>query len=146
VPEAERLSKRAARARAERAARALARDPRTRLVYVFGSAAGGGDGDAGDVDLAIWSEPPLPAEALLRLRAELVLEVGGPLDLVSLHDAPIVLAHEVVENGRCIFARRADDETDFVVRTRSRWLDWKPYREEQWRLAGERLRERGVGP
>ena len=55
-------------------------------------------------------------------------------------------AHEVVEAGVRLFARDPDVETEFVTRTRARWWDFKPYREAQWRLAGERLAERLRGP
>ena len=79
---------------------------------------------------------------MVRLRAELRLATATPIDLVSLDDAPIVLAHEIVENGRCLFSRDPAMETDVVTRTRARYWDFEPYRREQWRLAGLRLQER----
>ena len=39
----------------------------------------------------------------------------------------------------------ADMETEFVTRARARYWDFRPYRDEQWRLAGERLAERQLG-
>ena len=139
------ISASTARERARRAAEILSRDPRVRLVYLYGSAVHSAEEPVGDVDLAILMNPAMDAEDLFRLRADLVLAVGASIDLVSLDRAPIVLAHEVVDSGSCLFTRCPEDETDFVVRTRSRWLDFQPFREEQWRLAGERLRER-LGP
>ncbi len=53
--------------------------------------------------------------------------------------------HEVVESGRCVYARHADGETEFVTRARARYWDFKPFLEEQWRLTGERLEERRRG-
>jgi predicted nucleotidyltransferase len=44
----------AARERAERASRALAADPRVRLVFLFGSAADPDRRSVGDVDLAVF--------------------------------------------------------------------------------------------
>jgi hypothetical protein len=70
----------------------------------------------------------------------------GPLDLVSLNEAPIVLAREVAETGVCLYARTPDVEAEFVTRARARYWDFSHYREEQWRLAGERAAERGRGP
>lgn len=55
------------------------------------------------------------------------------------------LAHEIIEGGRCLFARSPDDETELVTRTRMRWWDWLPVREQQWRASGERLEAR-LGP
>src|SRR3989449_10749658 len=51
-------------------------------------------------------------------------------------------SHEIVESGTCLYARTADAETEFVTRARARYWDFRPYRDEQWRLAGERLAER----
>jgi len=134
-----------ARRRAEESARLLARDPRVLLVYLFGSAAQPGRGRARDLDLAVMSEPRFTVEELLKRRAELVSATGASIDLVSLNDASIVLAHEVVESGRCLYAQRPEIETDFVTRARARYWDFKPFREEQWRLAGARLEERRSG-
>lgn len=134
-----------ARERATRAAELLARDPRVRLVYLFGSAAQAGRPTVRDLDLAILADPPLSLDELMRRQADLVAATGGPLDLVSLNDAPLALAHEVVEAGVCLHASDPDIETAFVTRTRALWWDFTPYREEQWRLVGERVEARRRG-
>jgi predicted nucleotidyltransferase len=136
----------AARRAGERAAELLARDPRVQLVYLFGSANDPSRATVRDVDVAALFTSAVALEELMRLRAELVLATGAPIDLVSLNDAPVALAHEVVEGGRCLHAKDPDVETSFVVRTRARYWDFKPFRETQWRLAGERLEERRRGP
>lgn len=136
-----------AREAARRVADRLASDSRVRLVYLFGSAADEKRPRVRDVDLAVLTEPALLLDELLRLRADVVAAAGGlPLDLVSLNDASIVLAHEIADTGRCLYARSPDVETEFVVQARSRYWDFKPFLEEQWRLAGERLEERRRGP
>lgn len=134
-----------AREAAAAAARKLSADPRVELVYLFGSAVDPEQTVVRDVDLGVLTRPPLAANDLLRLRADVVTAVGVPIDLVSLNRAPVVLAHEVVEHGRCLFARTPELETEFVVRTRARYWDFKPFLETQWRYAGERLRERRRG-
>lgn len=136
----------AAREIAQRAARRLAEDPRVQLVYLFGSAAQAGRERVGDVDLAVLADPPIGFEELLRLRADLAADAGCPVDLVSLGGAPIVLAYEVAETGLRLYARNEDVETHFVTRARARYWDFRPYREEQWRLAGERAAARRRGP
>lgn len=142
---AKRLSAAEARQVAEHAARLLAQDPTVTLVYLFGSAAGTPGAPVRDVDLAVLTDPPLSLDDLVRQRADLVTATGAPIDLVSLGDAPIVLCHEVVEGGLCLYAKTPEIETEFVTRTRARYWDFRPYREEQWRLAGERLEERRLG-
>jgi predicted nucleotidyltransferase len=131
--------------RAARAAELLAGDPRIRLVYLFGSAARPGPVAPRDLDLAVLAQPALEAAEILQLQGTLQERLAVPVDLVSLNDAPIVLAHEIVEGGRCLYARSPDDEVELVTRTRMRWWDWLPVREAQWRASGERLEER-LGP
>jgi predicted nucleotidyltransferase len=135
-----------ARAAAAKAAERLARDPRVHLIMLYGSAADETRPDVRDVDLAIACRPPLPLDELMRLRADASAAAGVPVDLVALDEAGVVLAWEVAETGRCLFARNPDAEVDFVTRARARYWDFKPYLEEQWRLAGERLAERQRGP
>jgi predicted nucleotidyltransferase len=134
-----------ARAAAARAAQVLARDTRVQLVYLFGSAADPGRKLVRDVDLAVLTDPALSLDALMRLRADIVVAAGTPIDIVSLNDAPIVLAHEVATTGTCLYARDADIETAFVTRAHARYWDFKRFLEEQWRLTGERLEERRRG-
>jgi predicted nucleotidyltransferase len=137
------ISPEKARARAERAARSLAADPRVKLVFLFGSAA---DPDrklpVGDVDLAILTEPSLDFETFLDLRADTITAAGGEIDLVPLNEAGVILAHEVAETGICLYSDPPELETEFICRAILRYLDFKPYFREQWRLAGERLEER----
>lgn len=132
-----------ARQRAWRAARFLAADPRIKLIFLFGSAA---DPDrkvpVRDVDLAIWMDPPLEFGDFLTLRAGAVEAAGGEIDLVSLNEAGVVLVHEVAETGICLHADPPERATEFVCRAIMRYLDFKPFLKEQWRLAGERLEER----
>jgi predicted nucleotidyltransferase len=132
-----------ARARAERAARFLAADPRVKLVFLFGSAA---DPErkipVRDVDVAILTEPKLDFREFLGLRADAVVAAGGEIDLVPLNEAGVILTHEVAETGQCLYAEPPERETEFVCRAVMRYLDFKYYHAEQWRIVGERLEER----
>lgn len=127
---------------ARRAVAMLSRDDRVELIYLFGSSMDASSRSPRDLDLAVLTRLLLPLEDLTRWRADLVQATGRPIDLVSLNGAPVVLAHEVVETGRCLYARDPDIETNFVTRTRSRYWDFAPYRAEQWRLSGERIEAR----
>jgi predicted nucleotidyltransferase len=119
---------------------------RVRVVYLFGSAARPGALAPRDLDIAIAAHPPLGLAERLQIQGRLQEALPGvPVDVVSLDDAPIVLAHEIVEGGRCLYARSPEDETELVTRTRMRWFDWLPVRARQWEAAGERLEER-LGP
>jgi predicted nucleotidyltransferase len=137
------IDPKAARERAERAARFLAADPRIKLIFLFGSAA---DPDrklpVRDVDIAIWAEPEIDFWEFLRLRDRAGDAAGGEIDLVPLNKAGIVLAHEVAETGICLHSEPPELETDFVCRAVMRYLDFKYYLDVQWQLTGERLEER----
>ena len=132
-----------AREHADRVARFLGADPRVQLVYLFGSAVQPDRQEIRDVDLGVLTNPALSLDELMKLRADVAR--GAPIDLVSLNDASIVLAHEIVESGICLYAKTSDVQTEFVTRARARYWDFQPYREEQWRLAGERLENRRRG-
>lgn len=123
----------------------LAAEPRVRVVFLFGSAARAGAVEPRDLDVAVSARPPFDLAELLQLQGRAQESSGLPVDLVSFDDAPIVLAHEIVEGGRCLYSRTPDDETELVTRTRMRWWDWLPVRERQWQASGERL-ERRLGP
>jgi len=131
-----------ARDLAARAVDVLTRDSRVRLVYLFGSAVDSASPVARDVDLAVWTEPRLTVEDLVQLRAQLVDVVHTRIDLISLNDAPIVLAKEVADHGLCLYAASDDVETEFVVRARARFWDFAPFLKTQWKLAGLRIEER----
>ena len=126
---------------ARRAASLLAEDPRVEMVYLFGSGADGGR-EAKDLDLAIMTKSPLELATLLELRARVVEEVHLPVDLIPLNEASVILCHEIAETGRCLYARRPELETDFVVRSRARYWDFQPFFREQERLARLRSAER----
>ena len=140
-----RIPREQAGAAAVHAARFLAQNPRVSLVYVFGSAADPTCAVVRDVDLAVLAEPPLSFDDILRLRADVVAATGMPIDLISLNTAPVVLAKEIADGGRCLFSRTPEADVEFVTRARARYWDFKPFLDEQWRLAGERLAERRRG-
>ncbi|HXO21171.1 MAG TPA: nucleotidyltransferase domain-containing protein [Thermoanaerobaculia bacterium] len=94
-----RLSLATARERAERAAQALAADPRVKLVMLFGSVVDPGREVVHDVDLAVQTDPPLSLDELMRLRADVVDSAGPGIDLVSLDGAPILLKRDAVGVG-----------------------------------------------
>lgn len=132
--------------RARAAAQRLAGDQRVRLVYLFGSAADAHVVKPEDLDIAVLAEPPLSFDERMALRADLTAEGIAGVDLVSLNDAPVVLAHEVAEHGACLFARTSEDEVAFVTAARARFWDFAPYLAQQWAAAGERAETRRRGP
>jgi predicted nucleotidyltransferase len=134
------LSATDARRAAAAAARLLAVDPRVHLVFLFGSAVRGVM--ARDVDLAVQADPPFTLEERVARQADLTAAIGAPIDLVPLEDASVALRYEVAETGVCLSARTPDAATEFVIRSRALYWDFRPFLDEQWRLAGERTTTR----
>ncbi|MFN8642538.1 MAG: hypothetical protein U0802_13120 [Candidatus Binatia bacterium] len=60
------------------------RRARVTLVYLFGSAADLEANEVEDPGLGDFSEPPLDADALLRLGAAVTEAVRAPVDLIAL--------------------------------------------------------------
>ena len=116
-----------------------------RLVYLFGSATDLERPSVRDVDLAVLTEPPLSGRELLLLHADLTLELGEGIDMVSLNREAPVLHREVAATGVCLHAAEPGLDEEFRARAHLRWLDWKYFRDIQWRHAGERLEERRRG-
>src|SRR2546428_12801633 len=141
----ERFSASLARERARRAAEYLARDRRIRLVFLFGSAADEQRAEVRDVDVAFLARPALSFEERLKLQGDVSTAAGGDVDLVPIDGAPISLCYEIADAGRCLFSREPGEEVEFVTRARARYWDFRPYLEEQSRLAAERQRERLSG-
>jgi predicted nucleotidyltransferase len=140
------ISPEEARERAERAARFLAADPRVKLIFLFGSAAVPDRKiPVRDVDLAILMEPPLEFWDFLNFRARAVEAAGGEIDLVPLNKAGVVLAHEIAETGICLHSDPPERVDEFVGQAIMRYLDFKYYLDQQWKIMGERLEERRHG-
>lgn len=141
----EMFSRELARHAAARAAAELSCDPRVRLVMLFGSIVDDSRQWVRDIDLAVLRDQPMSLDDRLRLQADLGTAVGMTIDIVPLEQAGVVLAHEVADSGVCLYSRTPDDEIEFVTRARSRYWDFKPYLEQQWKLLGERLEQRRDG-
>jgi hypothetical protein len=118
-------------------------------AWLFGSTARGEAGPLSDVDVAI-----LPADRGLErsARLDLALEVSSRLptalgakqvDVVSLPDASVVLAHRVVADGKVVFGegRRATAEAELAALTA--YIDYLPVLAEADRYLAERMRSYG---
>jgi hypothetical protein len=121
--------------------KALERDPRVRLLYVFGSTARGEAGPRSDLDLAVWLDRKLSWDEERDLRAT-VSTGHDQVDLVILNDAPPVLRYEVVTGGRCLLARDAAEHAEFEITSLARFLDFQPIRRVQREYLRRRVEER----
>jgi predicted nucleotidyltransferase len=120
---------------------ALARDPRVRLAYAFGSAVHDQAGPLSDLDLGVLLtvRPSWDEEREFRAR---LTAVEPRVDLVLLNDAPPVLRYEIITGGRCLFTRDEREQAEFEITSLSRFLDFQPVRRVQQEYLRARVEER----
>ena len=123
------------------------RRPEVIAAYLFGSTASGHIHTESDIDLALLVDrkeyekldraEPYGYKAMMI--AELVEALGTDrVDLVLLHQAPPLLANEVISKGKLLFSRDERARLAFEVRAKLRYLDTKPLREIKRRYLYER--------
>jgi predicted nucleotidyltransferase len=114
-------------------------------AYVFGSVARGTASATSDVDLGLLlaHAPAATLEGrMLDYEADLERQVGVPVQVVILNDAPPDLAHRVLRDGRVLLERDRSARLRFEVRTRNLYFDLEPFLTRYRRRALERAAAR----
>ncbi len=136
--------------RLERLAGSWAADGKVAAVYLFGSRARGSHRPRSDVDLAVVLGASLSAADRWRKRLELIGEANRELgtdavDLVVLEEAPAVVAHRVLRDGRLFAERDPARRVAVAEQALRRYLDQAALRREVDRAMAERVREGRFG-
>lgn len=119
-------------------------------AMLIGSQARGQASPLSDIDLGIWHEPALDANARLRLRLDLAMAASGALgtdevDVVLLNGATPLFRHRAVRDGRRLVERDPRSRVRFEARALLDYLDTKPLREELARGLRHRIKEGRFG-
>lgn len=77
--------------------KSLNADKRVELAWLFGSVTR--RDRVRDIDVAVHAVPKLPFKDFLNLNVQLELELGVPVDLVEIADAPESLRENILKNG-----------------------------------------------
>jgi len=106
----------------------MSRQPDVRLAYLFGSYGRGTANALSDVDVAVLMAGHLSSReqgrARVRLMADLMAALGREdVDLVILNQAPLLLRHRVLRDGRLLFAADERERVHFTADTYQRYLD-----------------------
>lgn len=118
----------------QRLGEALAGVDDIRLAYLFGSRARGDARQDSDFDIAVLLDPT----AALAERGAIVRRLAGRLgrvvpstlvDLVVLNDAPPLLRHRVLRDGRLLVERSAEERVRFATSTIREYQDTSLQRE-----------------
>ncbi len=117
------------------------------LAYLFGSVAQGRSNRLSDIDIALLVDKEfneLDAKKPYGYKASVIADLMGLLqvnkiDLVLLHEAPPLLANEVISEGSLLFCRDEDVRIAFEVSAKHRYIDTKPLRQIKRQYLYERI-------
>ncbi|MDI3281276.1 MAG: nucleotidyltransferase domain-containing protein [Bacillota bacterium] len=97
------------------------------VAYLFGSFAQGKAGPKSDVDVAVLFSAHLTKEERfdqqLALAVELSAHLGREVDVIDLAASPLILQHQVLLYGKCIFERDPRTRVEFEVASRRNYFD-----------------------
>jgi len=131
--------------------RCLSRRREVQAAYIFGSVARGRTRPDSDIDVAVLVNPRALAVDPLRYRLGLIADLEAALrrpdvEVVVLNEAPPLLAHRVLSQGRLVYQRSAAARVRFQVQTANRYSDLIPLYETHIRYlkkhAGDRAPRR----
>ena len=120
------------------------------IAYLFGSQARGEAGPLSDVDVAVLLEDGLSAEEMLALRLRLMEAIGRALgvervDVVALNDAPYLLQHRVIRDGRVLLARDELARVRYEFRVLRDYLDFRYFEDKYFQAMEDRILKEGLG-
>jgi uncharacterized protein len=100
---------------------------------LFGSQATGAAGPLSDVDVAVWLDPALSSDERFDLRLRLMTAASraigtGEVDVVPLNDAPPLLRHRAIRDGRPLVERDARQRVRLDTAAILEYLDTAPLR------------------
>ncbi len=128
---------------------ALASQPDVAAAYLFGSLARGEATPRSDMDIAVLLRSPLAEEERVLRRLELMalLEpvTARAVQVITLDDAPPVLAFAVISEGILLLDTWPADRIDFEVRAMKRYFDILPLLHSQHLAQARRLEEGRYG-
>lgn len=119
------------------------------VVYLFGSQARGDAGPLSDVDVAVLLAGDLSPEEALALRLRLMDAIGRALcvervDLVVLNDAPYLLQHRVIRDGRVLYCPDELVRVRYEFRVLRDYLDFRYFEDKYFRAVEDRILREGL--
>ena len=116
------------------ALRCLDQYPGVLAAYIFGSVAKGRTHPGSDVDIAVLVSGEVMRSDVFRYRLKLMADLKSGLgrddvDLILLNQAPPLLAHRILRDGKLILERSPSARVRFQVHTVNQYLDTQPMRD-----------------
>jgi predicted nucleotidyltransferase len=120
------------------------------VAYLFGSVARGDTGPLSDVDVALLLRTGVSREAAFKLRLRMMTALGrafdaDEIDVIVLNDAPLLLQHRVLRDGKVLFCRDELRRVRYEARAISKYLDFQHLERIYNRALLARLARGGLG-
>lgn len=133
----------------ERLSRALDREGVVAAMLI-GSQARGNPGPLSDIDLAVWHDLDLNPRGRFNLQLSLASDAARALgtdeiDVVLLNDAPPLMRHRAIREGKRLVERDHDERVRLETRAILDYLDTAPLRAELGRGVRRRMGEGRFG-
>jgi predicted nucleotidyltransferase len=105
------------------------------FAYLFGSQAKRKVGKLSDIDIAVFLDEKISPQKYFNIKLKLIGEFmdffkTNDIDVVVLNEAPPLLAHRILKEGKIIFCLNKKKQIEYEVRAIMKYLDWKPYLEK----------------
>ncbi len=133
-----------------RAGELFAAEPAIAIAYLFGSQARGDAGPLSDVDVAVLLDKGAPLQDTLALRLRLIEAIGRMLriesvDVVILNDAPYLLQHRVIRDGKVLYCADELGRVRYEFRVLRDYLDFRYYEDRYLQAVQDRILTEGSG-
>lgn len=120
------------------------------FAYLYGSMARGKENKLSDIDIAVYiDESKKPASGTFGYRSELITElqslVKREVDLVILSEVSILLAVNILKNGKLLFTKSKKKRIEFHKNIMRKYLDFIPIYNLQEKYLKENLEEGRYG-
>jgi len=120
------------------------------VAYLFGSQARGDAGPLSDVDVAVLLDGGTSPGEALALRLRLMEAIGRALciervDVIVLNDAPYLLQHRVIRDGRVLYCPDELARVRYEFRVLRDYLDFRYFEDKYFRAVEDRILREGLG-
>lgn len=120
---------------------------KVKLAYLFGSRAKGAAVPESDFDIAVLFEKPPTDTFALRETMDISSDLrkkNFPMkfDVVSLHNAPLLLKYEAVAHHRILFCKDEKERINFEVAVTKEYIDEEHTRNIYYNALKDRIKKR----
>ena len=92
-------------------------------VYLFGSTATGKNTDKSDVDISLMANSTIHGLTRITWETALSIAIGRNVDLVIFNQAGVLLRHQILKYGECIFEKYTNARIEQGMKARTEYLD-----------------------